>query len=99
MGMRRLPEAGSGSATAIRVSAGNAEWSEANRVGARPSDRRAVSQIFGQRREHRAAGEVFRAEGVRVQRMVRSDGARGGCIPDAGSRTKDGGRKWRVIRE
>jgi len=82
----------------MRVPAGNATWSEANRVGAWARDRRGVSQVFGERREYRAAGEVLRAQDLRVQWMAGSDGARGGRIPDVGSRTEGGGWKWRVMR-
>jgi len=98
MGMRRLPEAGPGSAETLRIPAGVAARTAANCVGAGSDSVGGMSQVVGDRGEHRAAGEILR-DACFGDGMDGSDGARSGCIPGVRSRAKGGGEKWRVIRE
>src|ERR1700687_4044570 len=94
--MRRVPQAGPGGAQTVRVSAGGTARREANRVGARTGVRGGMSEIADDGGAHRAGGAILRVENLGVEG---SDGARGGCIPRAGTRAAGGGGEWQVIRE
>jgi hypothetical protein len=52
MGVRRVPEAGFGSAETVRVSAGGTAGREANRVGSGDGSDRGMSQIADDRGEY-----------------------------------------------
>jgi len=68
MGVRRVPEAGSGSAETVRVSVAGTTWREAHRVGARTGVDGGMPELTSDGGEYRAAGAIFRVEKLGVER-------------------------------
>src|SRR5438105_12504528 len=96
MGVRRMPEAGPGSAQTVRVLTRRATRRETYRVGSRAGISRRVPEVPGDCGKHRVAGEVRRFQELG---MERSNGTRSRSVSDSGTRAAVGGDEWQVIRE
>lgn len=83
-----MPEAGTGSAETLRISAAGAAGGEANRLGAGLSVDRGVPEVGHNGGEYRVSGTVFCLEELGVQG---SDGTRGRRISGVGTGTAGGG--------